>query len=166
MRPDVIVLAKGLASGMPLSAIGARAEVMDRWPVGSHGGTYGGNPVAVAAALATIDVLREDGFLAGVRQRGEELAAALRPIQEREGARLDVRGLGLMVGCEFRDAAGSPDTARVRSILAHCLEHGRLVLLSCGTYGSVVRWIPPLVASSAQIAEGVAAFAAAVEATR
>ena len=80
VQPDVIIMAKGIASGFPLSAIGASAELMDRWPKGSHGGTYGGNPIGCAAALATIDVLTEPGFLDAVQARGVQLRTGLHEI--------------------------------------------------------------------------------------
>ena len=104
--PDVIVMAKGIASGFPISAVGAPRELMERWPVGSHGGTYGGNPIGCAAALATIEVLTEAGFLDGVVERGEQLRAGLRRIAVEHPVVADVRGPGLMVAVELRD----PDT--------------------------------------------------------
>lgn len=157
VTPDVLVMAKGIASGFPLAAIGASAELMARWPKGSHGGTYGGNPIGCAAALATIDVLTEPGFLEHVRARGEQLRAGLRSIQAASPATVaDVRGPGLMVGVVLRDPAQVPST------IERCREDGHLLLMSAGTDGDVIRWMPPLVVTEAEIDRAVAAFAAAV----
>jgi len=160
VRPDVVVMAKGLASGFPISAVGASAELMARWPVGSHGGTYGGNPIGCAAAIATIDVLTEPGFLDSVLARGDQLRAGLRALAAEDPGIVDVRGPGLMVASELTDPA------RVAAVLRHCLDEGRLILMSAGTFGTVIRWMPPLVVSEAEIDAGLAAFAKALAATR
>ena len=105
VEPDIICMAKGIASGFPFAALGASAELMARWPTGSHGGTYGGNPIGCAAALATIEVLTEPGFLDDVQARGEQLhGRPARAAAPRTTASLQVRGLGLMVGTELADA--------------------------------------------------------------
>jgi 4-aminobutyrate aminotransferase len=160
VRPDVVVMAKGLASGFPISAVGASSELMARWPTGSHGGTYGGNPIGCAAAIATIDVLTGPGFLEAVRARGEQLRAGLRALAEEDGGIVDVRGPGLMVACQLADAG------RVSALLAHCLQDGHLILMNAGTFGNVIRWMPPLVVSEAEIDAALAAFAKALAATR
>lgn len=159
VEPDIICLAKGIASGFPFSALGASAALMARWPTGSHGGTYGGNPIGCAAALATIDVLTEPGFLDNVRARGEQLVAGLRELQAEDGGILQVRGLGLMVGTELADAA------RAAAIQRHCLDEGKLILMNAGTYGRTLRWMPPLVVTATEIDRALAAFGAAVKAT-
>ena len=167
VRPDVMVMAKGLGSGFPISAIGASAELMARWPRGSHGGTYGGNPIGCAAALATIDVLCEPGFLHGVATRGRQLANGLTEITQSDPGVAEVRSLGLMVAVEFRHPeTGAPDTSRVSAILGHCLTEGHLILMSAGTYSQVVRFMPPLVVSETEIKEGLRVFEKALEATR
>jgi 4-aminobutyrate aminotransferase len=167
VRPDVIVLAKGLGSGFPISALGASAELMARWPRGSHGGTYGGNPIGCAAALATIDVLTGDGFLAAVAARGRRLAEGLAEATAGDPGVAEVRALGLMVAVEFRHPeTGIPDTGRVSAVLAHCLREGHLILMSAGTYSQAIRFMPPLVVSEAEIDEALAAFEKALEATR
>jgi 4-aminobutyrate aminotransferase len=167
VRPDVLVLAKGLGSGFPISAIGASAELMARWPRGSHGGTYGGNPIGCAAALATIDVLTADGFLDHVAARGAQLARGLAEACAPDPGVAEVRSLGLMVAVEFRRPdSGLPDTGRVAAVLQRCLEDGRLVLMSAGTYSQVVRFMPPLVVSEAEIDQALRAFEKALEATR
>ena len=120
IEPDILIMAKGIASGFPLSAIGSSAEIMAAWPTGSHGGTYGGNPIGCAAALATIEVLTSDGFLANVNDRGEQLRSGLSKLALDHPVIADVRGPGLMVAAEFRDpATGSPATARTAAIIEH-----------------------------------------------
>ena len=167
VRPDVLVLAKGLGSGFPISAIGASAELMARWPKGSHGGTYGGNPIGCAAALATIDVLTEPGFLDNVAARGRQLAGGLAEMASTDPGLVEVRSLGLMVAAEFRSPESRlPDTARVGAILGHCLHDGHLILMSAGTYSQSVRFMPPLVVSEAEVDEGLRVFEKALEATR
>jgi 4-aminobutyrate aminotransferase-like enzyme len=164
--PDVVVMAKGLASGFPISGIGASADLMARWPTGAHGGTYGGNPIGCAAALATIDVLTEPGFLDAVNARGEQLRNGLRSLQERHPVIGEVRGPGLMVGCELVDpASGAPDAARVNAVIEHCRETSRVLLMNAGTWSNVIRFMPPLVVSEDEIAQGLAAVAAAFDAT-
>ncbi len=163
--PDIVVMAKGIASGFPISAIGAPAEIMGRWPTGAHGGTYGGNPIGCAAALATIDVLTAPGFLDNVNARGEQLRAGLRALAADHPAIIDVRGPGLMVGCELVDASGAPDAARVAAIAAHCRDDGRLLLMNAGTAGNVLRWMPPLVVTEAEIERALTVFGAALVAT-
>lgn len=165
VEPDVMVMAKGIASGFPISAIGASAEIMGRWPQGSHGGTYGGNPIGCAAALATIDVLTAPGFLEHVVARGEQLRAGIRALAAEHPTIGDVRGPGLMVGTEFVDADGRPDASRVAAVAAHCRTEGRLLLMNAGTAGNVLRWMPPLVVSEAEIDQALAAFGAALSAT-
>jgi 4-aminobutyrate aminotransferase-like enzyme len=138
---------------------------MSRWPQGSHGGTYGGNPIGCAAALATIDVLTAPGFLDEVNARGEQLRAGVRALAAEHPTIGDVRGPGLMVGTEFVDAAGRPDARRVAAVVAHCREEGHLLLMNAGTAGNVLRWMPPLVVSEAEIDRALAAFGAALAAT-
>ena len=159
VEPDIICMAKGIASGFPFSALGTRRELDDRWPTGSHGGTYGGNPIACAAALATIEVLREPGFMEAVQARGAQLVEGLRAIGVQHGGIVQVRGLGLMVGTEFDDAA------RVAAVQQHCLREGKLILMNAGTYGTCLRWMPPLVVTEAEIDLALEVFANAMKAT-
>ena len=130
-----------------------------RWGKGSHGGRYGGNPIGCAAALATIDVLTEPGFLDNVNARGEQLRAGLADLARHDGGIVDVRGWGLMVGSQFSDPA------RVTAIQQHCLDEGHLILMNAGTNNDVLRCMPPLVVSEAEIATALAAFAAALKST-
>ncbi|HWM19253.1 MAG TPA: aminotransferase class III-fold pyridoxal phosphate-dependent enzyme [Ilumatobacteraceae bacterium] len=159
IEPDIICMAKGIASGFPFSALGTRRELDDQWPKGSHGGTYGGNPIGCAAALATIEVMSEPGFLDNVRARGEQLSDALCELQSQHPDLLQIRGPGLMVASTFADPA------RVPAIIGHCLREGRVILMNAGTYGRDIRWMPPLVVNSDEIDEAVQAFASALKAT-
>lgn len=156
--PDVIVMAKAIASGFPMSAVGASEELMSRWPVGSHGGTYGGNPMGCAAALATIDVLLEEGLMDAAAQRGQQLLGGLAELAGRHGAIGENRGLGCMVATEVVDGDGRPDAARAAALLAHLRDESRVLVMTCGPNGSTIRWIPPLVVSDAQVDEALAAF--------
>jgi 4-aminobutyrate aminotransferase len=158
--PDILIMAKGLASGLPLSGIAAPRALMEKWLVGSHGGTYGGNPVACAAAEATVRLLQE-GLVENAAHLGSVLLAGLCDLQDRYPVLGDVRGLGLMVGAEFTLPGGLPATDLVKQVLARCRDAG-LLLLNCGTYSNVVRWIPPLVVEQAQIEAGLEIFARAL----
>ncbi|MDS1271782.1 aspartate aminotransferase family protein [Lipingzhangella sp. LS1_29] len=150
VRPDVVITAKGLASGFPLSAIAAPAELMERgWP-GSQGGTYGGNAVACAAALATLDVIEEEGLVDNAAEQGERLRKGLQQVADRSPAIGDVRGLGLMLGSEFTTPDGAPDAETANRAHRAAADAG-LLLLTCGPYGNVVRMIPPLVVSADQV---------------
>ena len=163
VRPDILVMAKGLASGLPMSAIAAPQDLMRRWIPGSHGGTYGGNPVVAAAAAATIQVIRAEGLVSNAAARGRQLLDGLEEIQGRYPIIGDVRGLGLMVGVEISQPGGrTPDPEAVKRIQKACLARN-LLLLNCGTYGNVIRWIPPLVVTEQQINEGLAIFEKAVQ---
>ena len=154
--PDIITMAKGLASGFPLSGLAAPRHLMEKWMTGTHGGTYGGNPVACAAAEATVRVI-QDGLLENATRMGAVLMAGLCDLQERYPVLGDVRGLGLMVGAEFTEADGSPATSLVKEIVSRCRQDG-LLLLNCGTYSNVIRWIPPLVVDQAQMEAGLDIF--------
>ncbi|MGB7448558.1 MAG: aminotransferase class III-fold pyridoxal phosphate-dependent enzyme [Ornithinimicrobium sp.] len=154
-RPDVLITAKGLASGFPLSAIAATTEVMGKaWP-GSQGGTYGANAVACAAALATLDVIEDEGLVDNADQRGQQLRTGLEEsIQRHLPGASNVRGLGLMQGVEFRDSDGKPDPASAAAAQRHAHEQG-LLLLTCGAWGQVVRFIPALIVDEALIDEAL-----------
>lgn len=163
---DVLVMAKGIASGFPIAAIGASAELMARWPVGSHGGTYGGNPMGCAAALATIDVLTEPGFLDNVNARGRQLRDGMRKLASQHPVLADIRGPGLMVAADFRDPVTlAPDPARTAAVIDHCREHSRLLCMSAGTWGNVIRFMPPLVVDETEIDLALTALAVALDAT-
>ncbi len=156
VTPDVLVLSKSIASGFPLSVVAASPGLMKQWSAGSHGTTFGGNPVACAAAVATLEVFREEGVLENVRIRGEEAMARLRAMAERSPHIGEVRGLGLMIGLEFADVRndGAPGGEVVRRVLQGCLERG-LLLYPAGYAGHVLRFIPPLVVSQGELADGL-----------
>lgn len=161
--PDILVTAKGLASGFPLSAIAATPALMQlAWP-SSQGGTYGGNAVACAAALATLDVLREEHLVDNAATQGKRLLDAVRKAADDVPAIADVRGLGLMVGIEFCHPDGTPDAVTARCAQQAAADLG-LLLLTCGPYSNVVRMIPALVVTAEQIDEAVSLWSKAVAA--
>jgi len=161
--PDIITAAKGIASGLPLSGVFSRLDLMKKWDVGSHGGTYGGNAVACAAGVATIRAMREENMLENASERGVQLMTGLRKLQEEYSQIGDVRGKGLMIGTEFM-VDGRPDKAKslVKEII-HAAEENNLLLLSCGTYDNTIRWIPPLNVTSEQINDGLSIFSQALK---
>ena len=161
VQADIVTVAKGLASGLPLSGIISTRELMARWPAGSHGGTYGGNIVATAAAVATIQAIREEHLLDNAVQRGAQLTRGLQHLQEEYPVIGDIRGLGLMIGTEFRSPDGQPDKTTAKAVSAGCLERG-LMLLTCGPWDNTVRWIPPLVVTGEQIDRSLSIFADAL----
>lgn len=163
VHPDVLITAKGLASGFPLSGIAASEQLMAQaWP-GSQGGTYGGNAVAAAAALATLDVVRDENLVDNAAEQGARLQEGLRKVAAEHAVIGDVRGRGLMVGNEFTTAEGTPDTATATRAHRAAADRG-LLLLTCGPHGNVVRMIPPLVVTAEQVDESVALWADAVAA--
>ena len=154
---DVVCLAKGIANGLPLGAIVARSEVMD-WPSGSHASTFGGNPVACAAAIATLRLV-ETRYCDNAGRRGRELIEGLRDLAPRFPAVHDVRGLGLMVGVELRSDREPSAELRDR-VIDHAFRRG-LLLLPCGA--STVRFCPPLCLSAGQVQIGLGLFEAALD---
>jgi 4-aminobutyrate aminotransferase len=164
LSPDIMVIAKGLASGLPLSGVLAPLSLMSKWTPGSHGGTYGGNAVSAAAAVATIQTIREEKLLENARVRGTQLLEGLRSLQTDHGKIGEVRGLGLMIGVEFRDADGNPDKITAKAIQKSCFEQ-RLLLLTCGPWDNTIRWIPPLIVSEEQVESGLRIFERALQAS-
>lgn len=159
--PDILITAKGIASGFPISAIAASTETMsEAWP-GSQGGTYGGNAVSAAAGVATLDVVKEEGLVENSRLRGEQLQAGLKEIQARFPVIGDVRGRGLMQGIEFTNDNGTPDAATAAAVQQATTEQG-LLTLTCGPAGNVVRLIPALVVTAEEITLGLERFETAV----
>lgn len=161
--PDVVVIAKAIANGLPLSAIASRRELQERWGKGAHGSTYGGNPVACAAALAVLETIEREGLVANAATRGAELTAGLRRLAAEDERIGDVRGPGLMIGVEFvaDKASRVPDGAIVDRLVARSADLGLLVL-SCGPEHQVVRWIPPLDVSATEIGEALEIFGEAL----
>ena len=164
--PDIITAAKGIASGVPLSGVFSRLDLMKKWEVGSHGGTYGGNVLACAAGVATIRAMRDEKMLENTTERGIQLVTGLRKLQEEYPQIGDVRGKGLMIGTEFIAEGGKPEKAKpmVKEII-HAAEERNLLLLSCGTYDNTIRWIPPLNVTAGQINDGLNVFEGVLKAT-
>jgi 4-aminobutyrate aminotransferase len=157
VAPDVLLFAKGVASGLPLGGIVAGRELMDQWPTGAHGSTFGGNPVACAAALATLDVLDNEGCYDRATALG---ARALETLRREVGGHphvRDVRGIGLMIGVELADKAVTEDVGH------RCLEDG-VIVLTCGPDENVVRLVPPLTITDAELETGLSTLTAAITA--
>jgi 4-aminobutyrate aminotransferase / (S)-3-amino-2-methylpropionate transaminase / 5-aminovalerate transaminase len=155
LEPDLVCTAKALASGFPLAAVVGTAAVMDTVKPGMLGSTFGGNPAGCAAALATIAVIEDEGLLARSTAIGAALHARLQRLRTRVPGLGDVRGPGAMVGLEFVQEDGvTPDPEVVNGVVAWALERG-LILLPAGTYGNVIRLLPPLRMDDAELAEGL-----------
>jgi 4-aminobutyrate aminotransferase len=160
--PDIMTVAKGIASGLPLSGVFSRLDLMEKWTPGSHGGTFGGNAVACAAAVGTIQAMREEKLVENAQLRGIQLVSGLRHLQENYPNIGDIRGLGLMIGCEFRTHTGKPDKTVAKAVAHACLER-KLMLLTCGPWDNTIRWIPPLVVSEKQINDALGIFSESLE---
>jgi 4-aminobutyrate aminotransferase / (S)-3-amino-2-methylpropionate transaminase / 5-aminovalerate transaminase len=155
LEPDLVCSAKALSSGFPLSAVIGKASVMDKLEPGMLGSTFGGNPAGCAAALATLNVIEEEGLLERAQEIGAVLKDRLQKLQAKHQQIGDVRGLGAMIGIEFiKDANKTPDEDSVKKIVEAARESG-LILLSTGTYGNVIRLLPPINMSDAELSEGL-----------
>ncbi len=163
VTPDILCVAKGIASGFPLSAVVAGREQMERWSPGAHGTTFGGNPVSCAAAVATMEVIAEEGLLERASVLGETARAAFSEMAGRYPAIGDVRGIGPMIGIEFVDSAGTPAGGACRQVLDACLQAG-LILINCGLGRNVVRFLPPLIATEGELAQALRIFEEGVRA--
>ena len=158
--PDLITTAKGIAGGLPLAAVTGRAEIMDATHAGGLGGTYGGNPIACAAALAAIEAFETEGFIEHAKSIGEALFTRLTALQEADPRIGDVRGRGAMVAVEFvkpgtaSSTGPEPDPALASAVAKGCIAQG-VVVLTCGTYGNIIRFLPPLTMPDALLAEGL-----------
>ncbi len=162
VEPDLITMAKSLAGGMPLSAVSGRAAIMDAPLPGGLGGTYAGNPLAVAAAHAVIDVIEEEGLCERSASLGHQLREHLLAQRKHCPAIAEVRGLGSMVAAEFCDpATGQPSAEHAKRVQVRALEAG-LVLLTCGTYGNVIRFLYPLTIPQAQFDAALAVLTQAL----
>jgi 4-aminobutyrate aminotransferase len=150
VEPDLVVSGKSIGGGLPLAGVTGRADVMDAVPPGGLGGTFGGNPLSCAAAVAVLDVVSDESFLAQARDLGETLRARLEGFASRHDDIGEVRGLGPMLAFEFEER--TPD--RARAVVDAAFERG-LVLLSCGLYGNVIRLLPPLTISPDELDEGL-----------
>jgi 4-aminobutyrate aminotransferase len=159
--PDIITVAKGIASGMPVSAVVSDRAIMDKWAPGAHGGTYGGNAVGTAAAYATLRVIREEALLENAVAMGQRLMDGLRDIQADHPVIGDVRGLGLMIAVELVTEDGGPNPAAVAQVIKRSFEEN-VLLITCGTYDQAIRIVPPLVVDAAQVDEFLGIFRRAV----
>jgi 4-aminobutyrate aminotransferase len=158
--PDIIVMAKGLGSGLPISAIASRQDLMDHWKPGTHGGTYGGgSAITAAAALETVRVMHDENLVENAAEMGTYLREKLEALQRMYPHIGNIRGLGLMQGIEFSvpGSGGTPDKDAAKAVARACVERNMLIL-TCGTYENVIRMIPPLIISREQIDEGLAIF--------
>jgi 4-aminobutyrate aminotransferase len=162
ITPDILTVAKGIASGFPLSAVVSRRELMQQWPTWAHGTTFGGNPVSCAAAIATIETIRDKGLLARCREVGTAALTRLRALQEHQPLIGDVRGLGLMIGVELVQADGGPASTACDQLLKECRSRG-LLIINCGPERNIVRFIPPLTITDAEMEEALAILAQALE---
>ncbi|WP_313358064.1 4-aminobutyrate--2-oxoglutarate transaminase [Microbacterium sp.] len=163
IEPDLITTAKGIAAGLPLAGVTGRAEIMDAAHAGGLGGTYGGNPIACAAALAAIDAFENDGLIERARQIGEVLTTRLSTIRDNDARLGDIRGHGAMIAVEFVDAeTGAPDAALTAAVAKACVAEG-VIILTCGTFGNVIRFLPPLSIGDDLLNEGLDVLAAALE---
>jgi 4-aminobutyrate aminotransferase/(S)-3-amino-2-methylpropionate transaminase len=162
--PDLLVSAKSIAGGLPLAAVTGRAEIMDAPEVGGLGGTYGGNPVSCAAALAAIETLERENLPARAEKLGERFDSRARSWQKHFRLIGDVRGLGAMRAIELVRSVDSREPAKeeTEQVLKYCHEHG-LILISSGTYGNVLRLLVPLSVTDNQYEEGLNVFEAALE---
>jgi len=152
--PDIITLAKALGGGLPLGAIAAPRALHDKWPTGTHGSTFGGNPVSCASGLATLSVIREEKLVERADRVGEMIEEELRPLRHHDRVR-EIRRLGAMVAVEFDDNSAS------KAATAAALERD-VLLITCGTHDQVVRFIPPLNVSESDLRKGVRSFVEAV----
>jgi 4-aminobutyrate aminotransferase/(S)-3-amino-2-methylpropionate transaminase len=165
LEPDLVASAKALSSGFPLSAVVGKAEIMDAMKPGQLGTTFGGNPVSVAAALATLDVIEKEGLLERSAEIGRKALQRFGELQRRYPGIGDVRGKGTMIALEFVGEDGiTPDAQSVDEIVAFARDAG-LILLPTGSYGNVIRLLPPLTLSDAELEEGLAIIERAVAAT-
>ncbi len=154
VEPDILLMAKGIASGMPLSAFIANKELTQHWKVGRHGSTFGGNPVSCAAALATLDVINEENFVERAAVVGDMMMQRLKEFAKGKSHIGEVRGLGLMIGIEFNDEGGVPGKHTAELVARRCFENNLLVL-TCGSYSQTIRVIPPLNITDAEVEQGL-----------
>jgi 4-aminobutyrate aminotransferase len=163
VEPDIVCMAKGIASGFQLGSTAARGDLMRKWGPLSHGTTFGGNPVSCAAALATLDVIRDENLLENSRTQGAYMMKALRELQAESSIVGDVRGVGMMIGVEFVKPGKDkvPNTEAAGRILKRALENG-MILYPCGHWSQTIRLIPPLIITRDQVDQGLDIFRRAV----
>jgi len=161
--PDLITMAKGIAGGLPLAAVTGRADIMDAPHAGGLGGTYGGNPIATAAALGALRAYEQNDLLGRARELEAVILDELTTLQARDGRIGDIRGRGAMMAIELVNEDGAPDAALTSAVAKHCHVNG-VVVLTCGTDGNVIRLLPPLSISDELLREGIGVLAEALEA--
>ena len=163
---DITTMAKGLAGGLPLAAVTGRADLMDAAAPGGLGGTYGGNPLGIAAANAVLDVIEEEDLCARANELGSRLKQRLESIRERAPEIVDIRGPGFMIAAELNTADGSaPNPEMANAIRAEALSRG-LVLLTCGVYGNVIRFLAPITVQDEIFAEAMDILEASIDAIK
>ena len=162
--PDILTTAKSIAAGLPISAIVARAEIMDAIPAGTVGGTYCGNPLACAAALKTIEIMERDHLAERSMEIGSIVTARCREIQKKYPVLGDIRGMGAMIGLEFvkNTKTKEPNGALVTALVQECAQHG-LMIENAGRWGQVVRFLAPLVITDEQLEKGLDLFEMALK---
>jgi 4-aminobutyrate aminotransferase len=153
VEPDIMLMAKGIAGGMPLSAFVTRKEISAKWPPGRHGSTFGGNPVSCAAALATIEVLESEKLADKAAAMGKKMMQRLSKLTSHKNVG-EVRGQGLMIAIEFEEANGEPSHDLAERVAATCFDN-KMIVLTCGTHGHVIRLIPPLNISDEDAEKGM-----------
>ena len=151
VTPDILVLAKALSGGLPLGAIVANKELHHKWPVGGHGSTFGGNPISCAAALASIQVIEEEGLVQRSTQLGRDIVARLHKSMQNFDSIKEIRGIGMMIGIEFEESAAK---SLVPVIKERCLEN-RLLIMNCGVNGQTIRLMLPLNISISDLNDGL-----------
>lgn len=154
VEPDIITLGKSLAAGMPIAAVVGKQEIMDSVHPWGLGGTYGANPLACAAALAVLEVFEEDKMLEKSVALGKKLSDAFLSFKGTYPVVGSIRGMGAMLGLELKNRKGEPASAEAKQLTEVCLKNG-LIILTCGTYGNVVRVLVPFVVTDEQLAKGL-----------
>lgn len=154
ITPDIMTIAKGVASGFPLSAVISTKEIMGKWQPGAHGTTFGGNPVSCAAAVATIKTIDKDGLLKKAESISQKAIKYLKEMKSRYSVIGDVRGFGYMIGIEFVRDGKEPDPEAVKNVIKGCLDRG-LILIECGGEKNVIRFIPPLIITQEEMNRGL-----------
>jgi len=157
VRPDILVMAKAIASGLPLSVVASSKKIMKKWSPGAHGTTFGGNPVSAAAACATIDAIKGQGLLENAGRVGAYAMGRLNSLKKKYPSIGDVRGIGLMIGVELVKKDGSPDTRLMKHVLKECEKRG-LIIVECGRHKNIARFMPPLVVTKAQMEDAIGIF--------
>lgn len=159
--PDIMTIAKGIASGFPLSAVVSTKKIMSKWHKGAHGTTFGGNPVSCAAGIATIETIQKNNLLKNAEDVGRYALTRLKDMQKKYPVIGDVRGLGLMIGIEFVKKDGNPNTDFCKKVCKECEKNG-LILIECGIDKNIIRFMPPLITTKREMDKALEIFEDAV----